>query len=174
MKLARRVAGCSLLLMLTACDPVRDNAIAALGGETPGVHPGPRHRPGQPCLLCHGGAPGDPKQFSVAGTLFMQPTGTRPARGAAVELKAADGSRFEAVTNDAGNFYITPSQFSPKYPLETSVTFQGQRVVMLTNIGRDGSCGGCHIPKVGPDSPGHVYVRLDDGGVPPSDGGLAP
>jgi hypothetical protein len=164
---ARFVTGCSLVMMLTACDPVQNDAIASLGGEASGVRPGPLHRPGQPCLLCHDGALGDPQQFSVAGTVFLQPTGTRPAQGARVELQGANGSRFESGTNAAGNFYITPNQFSPSFPLETSVTFEGQRTAMLTNIGRDGSCGGCHIPEVGPDSPGHVYVRLDDGGVPP-------
>jgi hypothetical protein len=154
------------VLWLAGCDPVHQDAIAALGGET-GGRPGPEHRPGQPCLLCHDGALGDPKQFSIAGTVLLRPTGTAPAQGATVELKAADGASFEAVTNRAGNFYILPEQFSPKFPLLTTVAFQGQNIAMLTNIGRDGSCAGCHVQPAGPSSPGQVYVQLQDGGVPP-------
>ncbi len=163
----------SLLLLwlacapLAACDPVHDNAIAALGGEARGVRRGPEHRPGQPCLLCHDGALGDPEAFSVAGTVYLQPSGTQPAEGATVELQGADGAPFEVVTNRAGNFYVYPDQYRPVYPLQTSVSFQGQRTLMHTNIGRDGSCAGCHVDPAGPASPGHVYVRLDDGSVPP-------
>src|ERR1700683_3328645 len=51
--------------LMVGCNPVLDDAIADLGPEKPGVHPGPLHRPGQPCLLCHDGALGDPQAFSV-------------------------------------------------------------------------------------------------------------
>ena len=164
-----RYFGCcaAISLLLAACDPVRDDAVAALGGEASGVRPGPQHRPGQPCLLCHDGSLGSPQEFSIAGTVFMQPTGTQPARGATVELQAADGASIAVGTNAAGNFYLTPGRFDPVFPLQVSVTFRGERVEMLTNINRGGACGGCHNPEVGPDSPGHVYVLLDDGGVPP-------
>jgi hypothetical protein len=153
-------------VLLGACDPVQNDAIAALGGET-GGHPGPQHRPGQPCLLCHDGALGDPAEFSIAGTVYLRPTGVEPAQGATVELKAADGASFEVVTNRAGNFYVSPDQFSPKFPLQTTVALQGRNVAMLTNIGRDGSCAGCHFQPAGPSSAGQVYVELQDGGVPP-------
>jgi hypothetical protein len=167
MNRARLIAACSLIYWIAACDPVKDDAVSALGGETPGVPHGPLHRPGQPCLLCHDGSLGSPPEFSIAGTVFLQPTGTQPAQGATVELKAADGSHFAVVTNRAGNFYISPREWNPKFPLQVDVNFRGERIEMLTNIGREGACAGCHAPEAGPDSPGHVYVRLDDGGVPP-------
>jgi hypothetical protein len=167
MSRARHVSFCVAALLLAACDPVHDRAIAALGGEIGGVRRGPEHRPGQPCLLCHDGALGDPEEFSVAGTVFLMPSEARPAARATIELKAADGSSFEVVTNSAGNFYVLPGQWRPVYPLQTMVTYQGQSVPMLTSIGRDGSCAGCHFDPAGPDSPGHVYVLLDDGSVPP-------
>lgn len=158
---------CSALVLFAACDPVHDNAVDALGGEVDGVEPGEHHRPGQPCLLCHGGALGDPEEFSVAGTVFLQPTGTEPANRATVELTGADGSVFELVTNSAGNFYAEPGEFTPEFPLEVEVHHQDQTATMHSTIGRDGSCAGCHTDPAGPDSPGHVYVTLDDGGVPP-------
>lgn len=52
-----------VVILAAACDPVRSDAVAALGGEAPGVPHGPTHRPGQPCLLGH-------SNFAVAGTVF--------------------------------------------------------------------------------------------------------
>jgi hypothetical protein len=165
MKLATRVAG--LLFWLAACDPVQSDAIAALGGEAPGVHPGPFHRPGQPCLLCHDGALGNPGEFSVAGTVFTNPTDSQPARGARVELTAADGSRSTQTSNAAGNFYIPAQSWRPKYPLQVSISFESSKVSMTSNIGRDGACASCHFDPAGADSPGHVYAIPNDAGMPP-------
>jgi hypothetical protein len=162
----RVLLGCAFVL-LAACDPVLTNEIDALGSEVNGVDTGPLHRPGQPCLLCHDGASGDPTQFSVAGTVFMKATGTKPAQRATIELQGADGMKFNATTNAAGNFYVSPGQFEPKFPLEVKVHYQSETITMETLIGGDGSCAGCHEDPAGPDSPGHVFVMLDDGGVPP-------
>lgn len=161
----RCLLGCAWLLA-SACDPVHDDAIAALGGERNGVERGPEHRPGQPCLLCHDGSLGGPPEFSMAGTVFLEPTGTRPARRASVELIGADGSVQKVVTNAAGNFYLEPDRYKPKFPLQVNVHYQGATIEMLSTIGREGACAGCHSDPAGPDSPGHIYVRLDDGGVP--------
>jgi hypothetical protein len=168
MKLATRaVSLAGLLLGLVACDPVQSDAIAALGGEAQGVRPGPLHRPGQPCLLCHDGAPGDPGEFSVAGTVFQNPADPQAARGARVELKAADGSSSTQTTNAAGNFYIPARSWQPRYPLQVSVSFESFKVSMTSNIGRDGACASCHFDPAGTDSPGHVYAIPIDAGMPP-------
>ena len=152
---------------LFGCNPVLDDEVAALGGEANGVRPGPQHRPGQPCLLCHDGALGDPNEFSVAGTVFLQPTGTDPVKGALVELHGGDGRVFTLTTNAAGNFFVSPQKYTPQYPLEVDVQFAGETTTMHSTIGRDGACASCHSDPAGPDSPGHVYVRLGDGNVPP-------
>jgi hypothetical protein len=153
---------------LAACDPVVDDAIAALGGEAPGVRRGPLHRPGQPCLLCHDGAIGDPPAFSVAGTVFDRPSGTLGVNGATVSLSDANGSTFAATTNTAGNFYVVPSQWVPTFPMKVTVSpGSGQTVTMQTDIGRDGACAACHVNPPGPSSPGQVVLALDDGGTPP-------
>jgi hypothetical protein len=166
-KLAYRVAFSSWLLCLAACDPVLDRGIAALGGEAPGVRPGPLHRPGQPCLLCHDGALGDPRAFSVAGSVVRDAVDERAAVGARVQLKAADGSRFTLVSNEAGNFYVEPGAWKPVYPLQVSIDFESQTVSMVSNIGRDGACAGCHVDPVGSASPGHLYAIPSDAGMPP-------
>ena len=174
MTIATRSSLCVALLVLGAasaasCDPVEGDAITALGGEAPGVRRGPLHRPGQPCLLCHDGAIGDPPAFSIAGTVFETPTSALAEDGATVSLTDANMSQYVATTNGAGNFYLTPSEWSPVFPLSaiTVTSASGMTVTMQSNVGRDGACATCHFDPAGADSPGHVCVSLDDGGVPP-------
>jgi hypothetical protein len=167
MNAALRNVLCALLCALAACDPVVDDKVNALGGEASGVRPGPRHRPGQPCLLCHDGDLGDPPDFSVAGTVFERATGGAAARGATVELQSADGAKYNVATNEVGNFYLSPREFTPKFPLQVKVRYNGASVTMHSTIGREGACASCHDDPPGPDSPGRVYVELEDGGVPP-------
>ena len=155
------------LLWLLACDPVQNHAITALGGEASGVRPGPLHRPGQPCLLCHDGAFGDPEEFSVAGTVFVDRIDKQAARGADVMIKTADGTSRTFQTNAAGNFYVSAQNWKPAYPLQVSVSFESQMVSMTSNIGRDGACASCHFDPAGPASPGHVYAIAEDAGVAP-------
>jgi hypothetical protein len=154
-------------LLAAACDPVHASAVSALGGEAPGVRTGPLHRPGQPCLLCHDGALGDPPAFSVAGTVFQRPGDKTPVDGATVTLTDVDGSTYTAQTNAAGNFYVTPSQWTPHYPMIARIAASGLNVPMNTLIGTQGACNGCHVDPAGPTSPGHICLALDDGGTPP-------
>ena len=160
-------------LAVAACDPVHDDAIAALGGEAPGVRRGPLHRPGQPCILCHDGAIGDPQAFSVAGTVYALFKESAPAVGAQVQIEDITGAVFRAPTNAAGNFYVTTSQWQPTYPTQMQVSLMAATNQMLTHVGRDGSCATCHQSLSGPSSPGPVYVATDpeqlvgDGGTGP-------
>src|SRR5437762_1056198 len=78
-------------------DPVRDDGIASLGPEQPGVRRGPTHRPGQPCLLCHDD--GEATAFSVAGTVFADANSTAPVGGVAVYLIDATAAVFTVSTN---------------------------------------------------------------------------
>jgi hypothetical protein len=162
-------------LLLVACDPVHDDAISALGGETPGVRRGPLHRPGQPCILCHDGALGDPQRFTVAGTIFQTSGAKAPAVGATVTLTDANGSAIQVQTNAAGNFYLTQNQYDPVVPMQVVVTGSGgaaakMQTVVAGNLAEEpnnGSCASCHFDPAGPTSPGHVCITLDDGGTPP-------
>ncbi len=146
------------LLALYACDPVNDAAISALGPEAPGVPRGPLHRPGQPCNLCHSGNIGDPPGFSVAGTVYVNASDLVPAVDAGVILRDSLDASYHATTNAAGNFYVLPHQFKPTYPMKVEVHYDGIKVQMTANVGRDGSCAKCHFDPTGPASPGHVYV----------------
>lgn len=169
------LAGAAAVAAAGACDPVHDDKVAALGPETQGVRQGPLHRPGQPCLVCHDGALGDPQRFTLAGTIYETLGSTTPAAGATVVVTDATGAKHELpATNAAGNFYVTPGQLDPAFPLQITVRgSQGQSVVMQSlvlgngTVEPDGSCAGCHVDPPGAASPGRVCLQLDDGGTPP-------
>jgi hypothetical protein len=155
-------------VFVVACNPTHADQIDALGGEVNGVRQGPTHRPGQPCLVCHDGAIGDPGAFSVAGTVFQTAGNTAPVNGATINLKDVKGSTHTAKTNEAGNFYITPDEWTPTYPMTVTVTPpSGTPIAMQSLIARDGACAGCHVDPVGAGSPGRVAIELQDGGTPP-------
>ena len=79
----------------------------------------------------------------------------------------ARGRSYTAVTNRAGNFYLTSAQFDPIYPLLTKLCTGAAcdplsdpptAVPMKTHIGRDGSCASCHQDPEGLESAGHIYL----------------
>jgi hypothetical protein len=142
-------------------DPVHADQVAALGGDPSGQHNGPTHRPGQPCLVCHGGlGPGQP-DFSVGGTIYRSQTGTVAIQGAVVTLTDAQGTVHALTTNRTGNFYVNASDWVPSYPMLVSVSDSDTKIDMKTQVGRDGSCATCHSDPAGPASAGHVYLVAD-------------
>jgi len=160
--LACFVAGCSLAT--PACgDALRDQAIASLGPEDPRVPPGPLHRPGQPCLLCHqeGGVAPDSSTFSVAGTVFVDATAQRPAPGVSVIILDRAGGAFTAATNCAGNFFVRPESFIPSYPMWVTLRAGSVQRDMDSASYREGSCAACHAGARGPASAGPVYLIND-------------
>lgn len=164
MKPDSAILACAAALLLAACDPVHTDAVNALGGDPTGARNGPTHRPGQPCLLCHDGTLGNPNQFAVAGTIYRYLADKEPLQGATVVLKGADNSTHTTTTNAAGNFYVTPNQWMPFFPMHVTVSYGGAQVEMQSHVGREGSCAGCHFDPVAPDSPGHVFFY--DAGAP--------
>jgi hypothetical protein len=152
--------------LATACvDESHDLQVQALSGEVPGIAPGPLHRPGQPCLTCHGEAGPSSHQFVMAGTVFAVKGESDPAAEAQVVIEDVTGSFFAATTNAAGNFYIPVGEWSPTTPLTVQVPKAGLQMMSL--IGRAGSCADCHTLTSGPTSPGPVYLaRPMEGGAP--------
>jgi hypothetical protein len=144
-----------------ACaDPVRDAAIAELGAESPGVPVGPLHRPGQPCLACHGS--GDVSVFSVAGTVYAREGTSTPLNDVTVRLIDAAGQKFDAATNCAGNFFVRPSELTVQYPLWVTLAVGDHTIDMESPVFREGSCAPCHLAPKGPASAGPVYFLLDE------------
>ena len=86
LKLAAVLVG-SAAALFACVDEVHDQEVAALGPEQPGVPPGPTHRPGQPCVTCHGGSGPAHTQFSVGGTAYEVEGQPAPAVGASVVIE---------------------------------------------------------------------------------------
>lgn len=157
----------ALVLVVPACgNRAVDDRISTLGDEKPGVAPSEFHRPGQPCVLCHGEYLRENPIMSVAGTIHAFPAGDNPlpVKGVKVKLTDAAGNQKEAGTNCAGNFFITAEQWKPAFPLRAEIEYPDptsteggtKRVVMSTRISRDGSCAGCHVNAPNQGSPGWV------------------
>ena len=146
-------------------DPTHDAAVNALGPEDPNVPRGPNHRPGQPCLACHGSEGPASHEFSIGGTVYMVRGQPAPAMGATVQLEDINGSVANPQTNAVGNFYIPVGEWTPVYPMiPLNVTLGSAIQQMSTHIGRDGSCADCHAEPLSPTTAGHIYVMLPSGG----------
>jgi hypothetical protein len=157
----------------SCADATHDEQVQALGGEASGVAAGPEHRPGQPCLVCHGGEGPASSSFSVAGTVYALFKESAPAVGAKVQIEDITGAVFLSPTNAAGNFYVSASQWQPAYPIQMQVSLMAASNQMLTHVGREGSCATCHQATPGPASPGPVYVATDSEQLA-GDGGTGP
>ena len=154
------------LPLLSCTDPVLDARIASLGPEV--GTPGPNHRPGQPCCVCHSEFGTDPKHiFTVAGTVFDSPTSLNPVPDVEVRLVSADNKGIVKLTNASGNFYLTEAEYPFAFPLRVRLSKGAVEKSMQSHIGREPSCAGCHFdpPNVGEgrvhytafQAVGHVY-----------------
>lgn len=164
--------GASAGVASVACaDPVHDDLVASLGPEAAGVPPGPTHRPGQPCLACHGGDGPASLQFSVGGTIYAVRGQPAPAVGALVQIEDIEGNYWTNTTNSAGNFFVELSDFAPTYPIRMEVVSSDASIAqrMQTYAGRAGSCADCHTSRADPRSPGPIYLTVsvsNDAGAP--------
>jgi hypothetical protein len=148
-----------------ACDPVHSDKVDAIGPDPSGEHNGPRHRAGQECGVCHDGALGDPSEFSVAGTIYVDQAATEAAYGAVVTLTDSKNQTYTLTANEVGNFYVSPKDYAPAYPMQVSVNYSGVNVRMNSVVARGGSCAECHKSPAGPKSAGPVFIPAD-GGTP--------
>jgi hypothetical protein len=170
-------------------DPVQDGAVKALGPETE-LAETEYHRPGQPCLTCHGVKGPAKSRFSMGGTVYYLPDDEKrdpvPVEGAEVLIRDANGADLRVRSNCKGNFFIRYCQrascppYNPgEYTLSAEITFPffvtvaqgGTYKQMQGHVGRDGSCAGCHRDPPFYDSPGHVFLYSGPGDIP---GGQVP
>lgn len=174
----------ALLAMFGGCslDPVQNGAIAALPDEDPLYPQGPYHRAGQPCGLCHSSTgPASARPFAIAGTVFIDPFGLRPAKGVQVRVRDGTGNTQCKVTNCRGNFFFEDADYSgsgnfngkqgPAFPVFVSVQRPlpgdplGKFRPMQSRVGREASCATCHRPAP-PDATGKAQIAdFDTPGV---------
>jgi hypothetical protein len=138
---------------LACSDPVHDNEVAALGPEDANG-PGPDHRPGQPCLVCHShGGAASSKAFAVAGTIYETADAkSKGCNNATVQFVDARGAAPAQIptTTTSGNFHVLLTDWPDMaFPLRVALykdeTSEPQEK-MQTFIGREGSCNFCHKP----------------------------
>ena len=159
--LARGLVLATALLAAGCADPTQEARIAALGPEDPLLRPGPLHRPGQPCLVCHDG--GAASLFSAGGTIYRDRQGATPAADATVLLVDAAHTAIAVKTNCAGNFFVPARSFAPTMPLWASLRLGEERIDMESPMHKDGDCAACHGDPAGPTSAGPVFVFDGDG-----------
>jgi hypothetical protein len=161
---------CLAIVVVAGCgNPAVDSRIEALGDEDPDVAASEFHRPGQPCVLCHGPYEGATPEISVGGTVFAKPNERIPVKGATVVITDSKGEFKKTETNCIGNFFWKKEDWDPYFPLHVEIEYPvppdgttKKASVMSSRIARDGSCAGCHVDKdPGQDSPGRVWCTDD-------------
>jgi hypothetical protein len=170
--LSRLIALGLAALFVSCSDPVKDQAIEALGGEDPRVPQGPEHRPGQPCVLCHSdGGPASDHKFVIAGTVFETSSpDSNGADGVRVLFIDASSATRNYDTNAAGNFFIPESDWPDlTFPFKVGLLKDGKQIPMTSTVNREGSCNFCHRPFSLPGDPrssiGQIFVA-NAGGTP--------
>src|SRR5208283_3343887 len=95
---------------------------------------------------------GDPPAFSVAGTIYDDPVDLDGEDGVNVVVTDSLEHTCTATTNEVGNFYLTPEECSPTFPLVTiTVALLGATpITMQSDSGRSGGCATCHVAPAGP------------------------
>jgi hypothetical protein len=201
------------LAPVAACDldPVHSSLVSKLGPEAASIPKNELHRAGQPCVVCHGDEGPASAKFSIAGTVFYGPGTATDMQGNLIPLIGASGvtvyieddlgRTYPTTTNCVGNFFVSPSEYQPQYPLlitvagvpKGSLTMNTLQQSMHSQIGREPSCGMCHqvqsyLTQPGAivnyyQTPGVIYLTGDDVNFkgdpmcpvqPPSPLGLAP
>lgn len=164
-------AGLLGLLAPSCANPITDDAIEALGEERPGDEPGPFHRSGQPCVLCHSIAGGADPVLVLGGTVFADQSSFLPVEGARVIVYDAVGDEYAMVSNCVGNFYLEDEGSIPQFPLAVEVECprydaEGNQldtpkvIAMNSWISRDGSCATCHsLEGKEVDSTGWIFCN---------------
>lgn len=170
--LCRLLALSLLVPLLSACvDPEHDSQVDDLGPEVEGVPAGPLHRPGQPCLTCHGKEGPADQEFSIAGTVYYEQKSTQPMPNVLVHVIDWQHNESVMATNCAGNFWVQPGDYTPLQPYATWLEYAGQHSSMTSLSFREGSCAFCHRDPAGPSSVGHIFFRSDIGQPVPLPGG---
>ncbi|HEX3598376.1 MAG TPA: hypothetical protein VHU80_24880 [Polyangiaceae bacterium] len=144
-------------LVMACNDPVRNTQLNELGDEAETVPAGPLHRPGQPCLACHGGEGPADGAFALAGTVYQASNDAKPLHDATVRLIDSVGAEYAVVSNCAGNFWASADNFRPAWPVWTKIEYGSESVEMTSAMFREGSCGECHADPATPRSVGHLY-----------------
>jgi hypothetical protein len=170
-KVLRALAILGAAAVLIYCvDPVPDHLVKAQGAELDGYPQGEFHRPGEVCGACHRENGTADTVFRVAGTIFAGPDSLTGVDNAEVQLTDSVGTQYIAKTNCVGNFWVTPDDWDPKFPILVRVHKGQTALQMKGQISRESSCGACHLNHKLDDSELHSrkpHIALFGGDEPP-------
>jgi hypothetical protein len=101
-------------------------------------------------------------QFSLAGTVFDSNHSAVGVDNAQILIVDSNGSSPTApvVTNCVGNFFITPEQWNPAFPILVGIQSGKISATMFSQISRATSCAECHADPPSYDSVGHVFIDV--------------
>ncbi|MFO0552169.1 MAG: hypothetical protein U0271_27530 [Polyangiaceae bacterium] len=170
------LGACALtMLSVYGCfNPVADEQIEALGGELANVPPSEYHRPGQPCVVCHGVYGGESPSMVLGGTVFADQRSFLPVEGAEVVIYDSVGDVYTMTSNCIGNFWLERGDKIPQFPLAAEIRcptydangnpLEGVKVRSMNSwISRDGSCATCHsLRGTQVDSTGWLFCNDPD------------
>jgi len=101
------------------------------------------HRPGDPCLSCHGESGIAEPPLSVGGTVYASSTSAKESKGlanVALTITDARGVTAELVTDDAGNFYTDEPLEAPLLATVES----GSGPIEMPVHAPSANCNTCH------------------------------
>ncbi len=100
------------------------------------------HNPGKVCTDCHNGRTEAPL-FTVSGTIYVDPDGSKPAPGVSIHILDAAGQSLTLVAARNGNFF---SEEPVTYPLRTYASICPKSLEMPDVVAAPGNCNakGCH------------------------------
>ncbi len=117
-------------------------------------------RPGADCIGCHT-AEGEGPKFLVAGTIFDrldEPDDCFGVSDVTVEIRDAEGNRWERTTNNAGNFWVDDSDGPLALPLTATVIADGVERAMLSEVA-SGACATCHTQGGANQAAGRIVIQ---------------
>ncbi|MBW2260490.1 MAG: hypothetical protein JRG91_00845 [Deltaproteobacteria bacterium] len=97
------------------------------------------HRAGQDCLSCHASMGGS-LQWTIAGTLYDDASGSAPVGGATIIATEAGGTEHLLVTHPNGNFYTNAAV---TFPVTVAASKCPDHAEMSSTVS-NGSCNSCH------------------------------
>lgn len=161
-------------LLLSACDggSAADTAADTAAGTdyppgtclsdsfwTRGNHESPLMHPGGTCIQCHADSREGPS-YVVAGTVYTlldEPVDCNGLQGVEVEIMDSEGSVWTATTNDAGNFFLSPRQADPVFPI-TAVVRDGDVEREMVTPQESGECNACHTDEGANGAMGRIVI----------------
>lgn len=159
----RRWLAFAAALAPSACtDPVLETKLDALGPEPGPYAPGPNHRAGAPCTVCHAEGSSARSAFDLGGTVYARASSKEGLPGVKVRLFDSEGDQLGVITNQVGNFFLREGELGAvDFPVWVELEYQGELTAMQSPMFRERSCATCHSDPPGPSHAGHVYLWDD-------------